>query len=406
MIFRDGEPLRVAFFTDCFHEINGVAHTSRQLHDYARREELPFFSLHAGPETRVFQQGSVTVCELKRSRWAWTVDADLSFDPLFQRHWQRVREALEAFQPDLIHTTSLGDCSILGAALAHELRLPLVISWHTNLHEFGACRLLHALRFVAPEYQKRIKGFLEPELLRSILHFYRIGKVLLAPNPELISLLERRTGRRTYLMQRGVDTDLFSPARRNRNSSTFVLGYVGRLSVEKNVRFLVEIERALLAAGETNFRFVVVGQGDERDWLRDNLKHAEFPGVLRGEALADAYANFDLFVFPSHTDTFGNVVLESLASGVPVLTTGSGGPRFLVQHGVTGFVARQPEDFARRACLLINDRPLRETMSRSAREYALTMSWDRVFERVYRSYRACFEPADGLTQRAALATRR
>ncbi len=400
MMDRDGEPLRVAFFTDCFHEVNGVALTSRQLHAYALRQELPFFSVHAGPETRVFQQGSATVCELKRSRWSWTVDSDLSFDPLFQRHWQRAREALEAFQPDVIHTTSLGDCSIMGAAMAHELRLPLVISWHTNLHEFGACRLLHALRFVAPEYQKRIKGFLEPELLRSIMHFYRIGRVLLAPNPELVSLLESRTGKRAYLMQRGVDTDLFSPARRNRQNDPFVMGYVGRLSVEKNVRFLAEIEQALLAAGERNFRFVIVGQGSELDWLRANLQQAEFPGVLRGEALANAYANFDLFVFPSHTDTFGNVVLESLASGVPVLATNSGGPRFLVQHGVTGFVAWQPEDFARRARVLMNDRPLRDTMSRAAREYALAMTWDRVFERVYRSYRSCFEPAQSLTQAA------
>jgi glycosyltransferase involved in cell wall biosynthesis len=330
------------------------------------------------------------------------VDSDLSFDPLFQRHWERARAALEAFEPDVIHTTSLGDCSILGAALAHELRVPLVISWHTNLHEFGACRLLHALRFVAPEYQKRIKGFLEPELLRSIMHFYRIGKVLLAPNPELVSLLESRTGKRAYLMQRGVDTNLFSPVRRNRKDGKFVLGYVGRLSVEKNVRFLAEIEQALLDAGETSFQFVIVGQGSELEWLRANLKHAEFPGVLRGDALADAYANFDLFVFPSYTDTFGNVVLESLASGVPVLATDSGGPRFLVQHGVTGFVAKQPEDFARRARLLMNGRPLRETMSQAAREYALTMAWDRVFERVYRSYRTCFEPSHSVTQRPAL----
>jgi glycosyltransferase involved in cell wall biosynthesis len=177
------------------------------------------------------------------------------------------------------------------------------------------------------------------------------------------------------------------------------------LSVEKNVRFLAEMEQALLDAGERNFQFVIVGQGGELEWLRAHLKQAEFPGVLRGQALADAYADFDLFVFPSHTDTFGNVVLESLASGVPVLATASGGPRFLVQHGVTGFVARQPEDFARSALLLMNNHPLQETMSQAAREYALTMTWDRVFERVYRSYRRCFEPAHNVTQRPALAKR-
>ena len=88
--------------------------------------------------------------------------------------------------------------------------------------------------------------------------------------------------------------------------------------------------------GVTNFRFVIVGHGGDEAWLREHLPGAEFTGVLRGEALATAYANMDLFVFPSHTDTFGNVVLEALASGVPAIVTPDGGPRTIIGNSKTG----------------------------------------------------------------------
>lgn len=105
----------------------------------------------------------------------------------------------------------------------------------------------------------------------------------------------------------------------------FTLGFVGRLTVEKNVRLLVELEKALLGLGCKNFRFLIVGQGVLEPWLRENLRHGTFAGVLKGDALARAYAKMDVFTFPSRTDTFGNVVLEALASGVPAVVTNEGG---------------------------------------------------------------------------------
>ena len=90
--------------------------------------------------------------------------------------------------------------------------------------------------------------------------------------------------------------------------------------------------------GVGGVRFLIVGHGSEEAALRRELHEAEFAGVLRGEALAQAYANMDVLVFPSHTDTFGNVVLEALASGVPAVVTPDGGPKFIVRDGETGFV--------------------------------------------------------------------
>jgi len=121
-------------------------------------------------------------------------------------------------------------------------------------------------------------------------------------------------------MPRGVDAELFHPAKRTRDleDTVRVLGFVGRLSVEKNIGLLAEIEHAL---NQNKEKFLIVGHGGDEAWLRERMPRAEFTGVLRGEELSRAYANMDLFVFPSHTDTFGNVVLEALASGVPAIVT-------------------------------------------------------------------------------------
>jgi len=376
---RPGLPPRVAFFTDCFHEVNGVALTSRELDRFARERGVPFFSLHVGPETAVRREGEHTTVELKRSPVCMPLDAGMFFDVLGLRHWERVKRELKAFRPDLVHITGPGDCGLLGALLARRMGVPVVASWHTNLHEFGARRLERVLGTFAGAVSERW-------MLRGLVAFYGAARVVLAPNPELIATLEQMTGKRAFLMQRGVDTRLYAPERRDRQDGIFTIGYVGRLSPEKNVRVLAEIERRLAVRGFDRFRMVIVGQGSEREWLERNMQRAEFLGVLRGDALARTYANLDVFAFPSETDTFGNVVLEALASGVPVVATAGGGPKFLIEDGVTGFVARRSDGFARVIAELMAQPERQAAMSKAAREDALSRSWDSVFEKVYEAY--------------------
>jgi glycosyltransferase involved in cell wall biosynthesis len=210
-------------------------------------------------------------------------------------------------------------------------------------------------------------------------------------------MLERTTHRPCHLMQRGVDTQHFCPAHRTRplDDPTLVLGYVGRLSVEKNVALLAQIERELLALGITNFRFLIVGHGAEEAALRASLTQADFPGVLHGPALSDAYANMDLFVFPSHTDTFGNVVLEALASGVPAIVTPDGGPKFIVREAETGFITPDA-GFTNAIATLAQDRARLAQMRTTARAYTLTCSWDAVFTRVYDGYEHALAKTDNL----------
>jgi glycosyltransferase involved in cell wall biosynthesis len=379
---------RVAYFPDSFHEVNGVAHTSRNFVAYAERHGLPFLCVRAGGRAKAFEQvGEMRTLELGRSRSSVRMEKDLEFDTLFWRHGGAIRRELERFRPDVIHITGPSELGMFGAYFAWEMGVPLAASWHTNVHEYAARRMGWLTGRLQARHGAATERGVEAGALWATSQFYKLAKVLFAPNDELCKMLERTTGRPCFLMQRGVDTELFSPAHRTREDQdeTVVLGYVGRLSVEKNVALLVRVERALQAMKVGEFRFLIVGHGSEEASLRAELTQADFAGVLRGTALAEAYANMDVLVFPSHTDTFGNVVLEALASGVPAVVTPDGGPKYIVQDRETGFVTTD-DRFAETIAELVRDRARLERMRMRAREYAVGCSWDAVFERVYAGY--------------------
>lgn len=377
---------RVAYFPDSFLEVDGVAMTSNKLVNFARGREYPFLVIHAGPKTETREDGSVKFVSLKRSLLSIPVDHSLRFDPFFQRHYKRVKKAVTEFKPDVIHITGLNDVSIMGALLAWKLDLSLVGSWHTNIHEYAARRLESSLRFLPKKSRRDFLGFLENQILAGAKLYYKMPQVLLAPNQELMDMLASGTTRRAKLMIRGVDTVRFSPDKRTVNDGIVRFGFVGRLRAEKNVRMLVDLEDRLLKAGHSKFRFLIVGEGDERKYLENNMKAADFTGYLDGEDLARAYANMDVFVFPSETDAYGNVPQEAMASGAPALVTDKGGPKHFVIDGVNGYIARDVDEFAKYAGMLMDDPDLLNSLKQTSREFALTRSWDSVFETVYSAY--------------------
>ena len=162
-----------------------------------------------------------------------------------------------------------------------------------------------------------------------------------------------------------------------------VVGYVGRIAVEKNVTFLAD-SLARVAAERPDTRFLFVGDGPARDEVERQMgPQARFVGYRSGEDLADHYAAADLFAFSSLTETFGNVVLEALASGLPVVALCAGGIGDIVQPGVTGVLCEPdatPEQFARAVTTLVDDAELRRRTAGSARAYALSQSWDAIMD--------------------------
>lgn len=375
--------LRVALFTDSFHETNGLGTLCRQYVTYAQERDLPLLCVCGGPATRVTRTGGVERLQLRRGVCAFHVDADVLYDPLFFRHVGVAVERLRAFRPDLVHITGPGDVSLVGVCAANLLGVPTVATWHTNFHEY-AQRRVEAWTGILPQVLRRAAASAAGVLtLRTVLSFYRTCHVLAAPNQSMVDLLAERTNRPTFLMAHGVDTSRFVPERGSRANRPFTIGYVGRLSPEKNVRMLVELQRRLLSSGESAFRFVVVGDGSERSWLQHHMPHAAFPGILHGPALAAAFAGMDAFVFPSLTDTFGLVILEAMSAGVPVIVNPVTGARAGVVDGVDGF---HSEDFAASLRRLMHAPNIRAAMGEAARAHACARSWSGVFDDLHRIY--------------------
>ena len=379
--------IRMALFPCTYREIDGVANTSRQFAAFAKERGFPFLLVHAGPRDEVVTEGSITRVQLRRSRIKFPLDGHHEFDLLLLRHYPRLLRLVRDFSPDVIHITGPSDVGILGTLLAHNLGVALAASWQTNLHQFARCRVSRLLSPWPVNLSAKLAAAAEFVSFHAAARFYKIPRLLFAPNCELVELLGKTTGKPCFLMSHSVDTEVFSPAFRERPAGPFRIGYVGRLTPEKNVRFLAQLERDLLAKGNRDFRIILIGEGSEEKWLRENMRHAEFSGWLGGKDLSRAFADMDAFVFPSETDTFGLAVLEALASGVPAVVAPRGGPAYTVEHGKSGYIAKRFDEFASLLTILMTQPELHHSMRLEARHRALSMgSWEQIFAGMYKTY--------------------
>jgi phosphatidylinositol alpha 1,6-mannosyltransferase len=386
--------IRLALFACTYSEIDGVANTCRQFASFAREHGLPFLLVHAGTSNEVVTNGSVTRIQLRRGPVKFPLDGHHEFDLLFLRHHAKVLRILREFNPNMIHVTGPSDVGILGTLLAYHLHLPSAASWQTNLHQFAGRRVSSLLASWPAGVSANLAAAAESASFNLAARFYKIPRLLFAPNIELVELLAKTTGKPSFLMSHSVNTEAFRPEFRDRAAGAFQIGYVGRLTPEKNVRFLARLQQDLLAAGHRDFRFLLIGRGSEEHWLRENMRHADFAGWLNGQELSRAFANLDAFVFPSETDTFGLAVLEALASGVPALVSPGGGPKYTVEHGKSGYIAKHFDEFAPLLGTLMTHPEIHGPMRIGARTRALSIgSWAEIFTGMYEAYERYAAPA-------------
>jgi glycosyltransferase involved in cell wall biosynthesis len=285
---------------------------------------------------------------------------------------------------DLVHYTTPGPVGLAAMFVASRLQVPMVGSFHTQLAEYtallsGSERLGHLMR----EYQRWPYG----KCARILVPSAATRDLLIAAKirPDAIRIWTR-----------GVDTDRFAPSRRSAamrqawgvDDARPALIYVGRLSREKGLALVPAIARTLREAG-VDHRLVFVGDGPMRETLQQACPDAVFTGALPHAEVATAMASADVFLFPSRTDTLGNVVLEAQASGLPVLVSDAGGPRENILDGESGFVCaeRGALDMPVQALHLASDRTLRVSMGEAARRYALSRSWASAMVPLYDAYR-------------------
>lgn len=297
---------------------------------------------------------------------------------------------LARFHPDIVHVVDPMLLGAMGVVWAQRLGVPLVSSYHTNLAAY--CTYFRL-------------GMLETPMwaYRRMLH--NACDVTLCPSPSTARHLRKQSFERVGLWQRGVDATLFHPARRSTAWRQRMAGsderpialYVGRLSHEKNLNVLTEAWNALRGR---DAHLVIVGDGPARSDLQQALQGSSvtFTGYLQGEALAEAYASSDLFAFPSRTETFGQVVLEAMASGLAVLGFDADGVRDLVRDGETGRLATD-DAFTREFLTLMDAPQLRSQMSLQAREAAEQRTWTSVMDGLLCEYERIIEEHD--TQQAA-----
>jgi glycosyltransferase involved in cell wall biosynthesis len=308
------------------------------------------------------------------------------------------------WSPDLVHVVSEGPLGWSAVRAARRLRVPVTSSFHTHFHRYGRHYGL---------------GFLRGFGLAYLRVFHNGTARTLVPTTQVRDELARDGFRNLAVVSRGVDARLFDPARRRADlrarwgagGATLVALVVGRLAPEKNLPLAV---RAFSAIREKNpaARLVLVGEGPLRATLQRQHPQIHFTGMLRGEELAAHYASADLFLFPSLTETFGNVTLEAMASGLPVVAFDDAAAREHVRPFFNGLLAprQAPEEFVAQALRLARQADLRARLGRGARETARALSWDAVgdaFEAVVREAALAGRPlaspsgrrADDLLQR-------
>jgi glycosyltransferase involved in cell wall biosynthesis/predicted metal-dependent phosphoesterase TrpH len=278
---------------------------------------------------------------------------------------------------DLIHVCSPGPAGIAGALVSRGIGVPLVGSYHTELTAYAGLR----------SGDRRVT-----DAMGAVVGtFYRTCDLVLSPSPASDATLARlgvQSGR-TERWDRGVDSARFDPSLRGPLGPPGAVNvlYVGRISHEKGADLLADVfERA--HARDSRLRLVLVGGGPEEARLRARVgERGEFLGWLEGDALARAYASADVFLFPSRTDTFGQVILEAQASGLAVVAAAAGGPLSLIEDRASGLL-RQPDAAALAdAVLELAAQPrLRARLARGGLESVATRTWDRALERLASAY--------------------
>lgn len=295
---------------------------------------------------------------------------------------KRLRQKLEAFNPSIIHIATPDRLGKKALAYGNERDIPVVSTYHTHFTSYLSYYKLQLLESWIWSYLRR---------------FYDNCEEVYVPSPSMINVLEAHgISGNLHLWERGVETELFNPDRRSldwrRNlgiaDDEVVITFISRLVWEKGLDVYADvIER--LQSRNIRHRSMVVGDGPAREELEQRLPDSIFQGHLSGTDLATAYASSDLFLFPSTTETFGNVTLEAMASGIPAVCADATGSRSIIRDGITGFLAPpgNRDAFLKHVEQLATDTELRARMGQLSLKRAREFDWPVILAKMDAYYK-------------------
>jgi glycosyltransferase involved in cell wall biosynthesis len=293
----------------------------------------------------------------------------------------RVRRDLKEFNPNVIHLSSPDIVGHRAVTWARRYKIAAVASVHTRFETYLAYYHLQIF---------------EPDVRAILRRFYRRCEVVMAPAESTAAILRaQRMNRDIAIWGRGVDRDQFNPERRSLewrrslgiDDEEMVIAFLGRVVMEKGLDVFAEAILALIDRG-VRHRVLVIGDGPARPWFEEQLPDAIFTGQLTGDDLARAVASSDVLLNPSITEAFGNVTLEAMACGLPVIAAEATGATNLVRHGVTGTLVggAEPEEMADALAAYAEDFELRRRHGEAGLAVAKTMDWDTINSSVVRVY--------------------
>lgn len=364
--------MRLSLITETFPpEVNGVAMTlNRLVRGMADRgHEVSVVRPRQGSQDVVDGEApytDVTVPGIPLPRYEG-LRMGLPVYPRLMKMWQRER-------PDIVHIATEGPLGWAALSAAERLGLPISSSFHTNFHQYGKHYGFGFAKGIAVAYLR---------------HFHNRTHCTMVPTDEMKVTLRGEGYKNVTVMARGVDTDLFSPERRSEElRRSWGLGpddvavvYVGRLAKEKNVDLAVKAFEVMRRI-EPRAHFILIGNGPENSSLQKRYPDFHFCGMRLGEDLAAHYASGDVFLFPSITETFGNVVTEAMANGLLVLTYDYAAGRQFIRSWENGVLAQfdDSSDYLTKADQVMQRRAEWKALRTAARETALGITWTSVVE--------------------------
>lgn len=372
--------LRVALFTGNYNHIkDGVSLTLNRLVKFLEDQGIPV--LVFGPTIKkpaLDHNGKLIPLPSIRmpvsSRGEYRVTTGLSVE---------AERELEEFNPTLVHIATPDRGGYKALKWAQKNNVQVVGSYHTHFTSYLKYYGLDFIEFIAWRY---------------LSWFYNSCAHVYVPSQSMIDeLIPQGFNTQMKIWARGVNTKLFSPEKRDEKwraergfkKDDIVVSFVSRLVWEKELdTFRYSVQQ--LASNHKNVKALVVGDGPAKQELQELMPEAFYTGFLEGEDLARAYANSDVFLFPSHTETFGNVTLEAMSSGLPCLVADATGSKSLVEHGVNGCLAEpgNKADFAKKLSLIVSEKELREKMKKESRNKALKYEWDEINGKLVENYKA------------------
>lgn len=361
---------RIAVVTETyFPEINGVAKTlHRMVNDLVEDgNDILLFRPRQGLKDHAYSRKGYREVLMAGCRIPMYSDMRFGFPAkrILRRHFKSEK-------PDIVHVVTEGPLGWSAVRAAKDLGIPVVSDFRTNFHSYANYYRLGFARKLVENYLKRL---------------HNRTAITLTPSQDLADRLSGQGYDNVRLVSRGIDAELFHPSKKDSglrklwgiSEGQLAVLYVGRIAAEKNIDLAVKTFRKIQES-IPDAKMILVGDGPKKNILEKTNPDLIFVGLKKGEDLAKHYASGDLFLFPSMTETFGNVVLEAMASGLPVVAYDYAAAGSYVEHGVSGFLPGfgKEQEFVDMSCFLAGNTVLKRKIGGKARKAAMNCTWEKV----------------------------